>query len=76
MSIEKFIEVVKKLLQNPYVIVTVIACLLMMNFAVYLCKYRKKPPKMTVRQSFSAKAPASDETSSEGGEDDGGDDEE
>ncbi len=72
MSFDQILLVMKKLLANPIVLATTIIALILMNFAGYICYYRKKPPKPKINPApVAAPEPAGDT----GGEDDeGGDD--
>ena len=71
---DKLLEIIKAVLMNKNVIIAAVACVLLMNFAGYVTRYRKKIPKPRVKKVSAATrpAPTSDEGSDGGDDGDGG----
>lgn len=67
------IPVIKAVLMNKKVIFSAIACFLLMDFASYICRYRKKPVQKRVKKAAAAPAPAAQESAGTEGEEDAGD---
>ena len=45
MKLSEYLPIILEVLKSPIVIGTVIAMLIVISFAKYVCNYRKKPPK-------------------------------
>lgn len=45
MKLNEYLPIILEVLKSPFVIGTVIAMLIVISFAKYVCNYRKKPPK-------------------------------
>lgn len=68
---EELLPVIKTVLLDKKVIITAIACFLLMDFASYVCRYKKKPPKKRVKPVAAAPQPAPAENDDTQDEDDG-----
>lgn len=72
---QDLLTVLKAVITNPKVIAAAIICFAVMDFAAYICRYRKKPPKRRVKRIYAPPAPASQGASGTDGTenaDDGG----
>lgn len=69
---DSLIPIIKAVLMNKYVIEAAIASVLLMNFASYVVRYRKKPPKPRVKKVAVATPTAPSE--GEGGDEASADD--
>ncbi len=67
--------VIKAVLMDKRVLICAFVCVLLMNFASYVCKYKKKPPKLRIKKSSAPVAPAVEEGGEDGGDDGGADEE-
>ena len=69
----ELLEIIKAVLMNKNVIIAAVACVLLMNFAGYVTRSKKKIPKPRVKKVSAAPSPApSSDEGADGG--DGGDD--
>ena len=66
-------SIIKAVLLNKKVIIAAIACFLMMDFASYVCRYRKKPAQKKVKKAAAPVQQASEENAAEEGADGEGD---
>lgn len=65
--------VIFKVLMNTKVILAAIVCFMLMDFACYVCNYRKKPAQPKIKKSVAAAAPEPAENGGGEGEADGAD---
>lgn len=63
LSMKDLLAVLKAVLTNPKVIAAAIICFVVMDFAAYICRYRKKPQKRRIKKIYAPPAPSSPETS-------------
>ncbi|MBQ8212343.1 MAG: hypothetical protein IJZ27_07445 [Treponema sp.] len=67
MKLNEYLPIILEVLKSPIVIGTVIAMLIVISFAKYVCNYTKKPPKTKSKKNKVASAqtpsPATEETS-------------
>ncbi len=67
MKLNEYLPIILGVLKSPIVIGTVIAMLIVISFAKYVCNYRKKPPKTKSKKNIVASAqtpsPATEENS-------------
>lgn len=71
MKISEYLPIILEVLKSPLVIGTVIAMLIVISFAKYVCNYRKKPPKTKGKKNKAvsvAQNPAPAEENSEAAE--------
>lgn len=61
--------VIKAVLLNSKVVAAAVVCLVLMNFASYICRYRKKPPRQRVKRVYAAPPPAGKEDDGQSGAD-------
>ena len=67
MKLTDYLPIILGVLKSPIVIGTVIAMLIVISFAKYVCNYTKKPPKTKSKKNIvaSAQNPAPAEENSE-----------
>ena len=68
MKLNEYLPIILGVLKSPIVIGTVIAMLIVISFAKYVCNYRKKPPKTKSKKNkvvSPAQNPAPTEETSE-----------
>ena len=58
MKLTDYLPIIAQVLKSPIVIGTVIAMLIVISFAKYVCNYRKKPPKTKKNKVASAQTPS------------------
>ena len=67
MKLNEYLPIILEVLKSPIVIGTVIAMLIVISFAKYVCNYTKKPPKTKSKKNKVASAqtpsPATEEKS-------------
>lgn len=67
MKLNEYLPIILEVLKSPIVIGTVIAMLIVISFAKYVCNYTKKPPKTKSKKnkvvSAQTPSPATEETS-------------
>jgi len=67
MKLSEYLPIILEVLKSPIVIGTVIAMLIVISFAKYVCNYTKKPPKTKGKKnkvvSAQTPSPATEETS-------------
>ena len=66
-----FFATLKVVVMNKSVLITAVCCILAINFANYVAKYRKKPPHRKMPKVHDASTPASAKTSETEAEDSG-----
>lgn len=73
MNTDAIMDILKKLLSRPEIIITAVVCAILLMFVNYIYKYQKKPPKQNIKKSIAAAPAPAEETSAESGTDDDGD---
>lgn len=71
MKLNEYLPIILEVLKSPIVIGTVIAMLIVISFAKYVCNYTKKPPKTKGKKNKAvspAQNPAPAEENSEAAE--------
>lgn len=66
----EILPIILSVLKNKYVILAAIVCFLLMDFASYVCRYRKKPPKQKIKKTAAKSAPPPQENDEGEGEGD------
>lgn len=63
MKLNEYLPIILEVLKSPIVIGTVIAMLIVISFAKYVCNYTKKPPKPKGKKNkvASAQTPPAEE---------------
>lgn len=75
MANQSLMQIILQIIKDPRVIITMLSCLILMNFACYIAHYRKKPKFRRGKPNIAAAASKPKEPASNAGESSAGDDE-